>query len=301
MIRADNVTVNFRHGLLRRNIRALDGFSLDVKQGDVFGLLGPNGAGKSTAMYCILGLITPDSGSVTVFNKKPYPGAPMFGNIAYLPEEPHYHLYLTVEEAVSYYASLYGKGITRERVLRVIDGVGLTKFRKLRLSKCSKGMKQKVGIAQCLIKTPRLLLMDEPTRGLDPVMVKDFRSILLKLNKRGTTIVLNSHILSEVEMICNRVAIVKDGKVVAQDSLKNLLRTDHSTYEVVFKASVAAPTYVKVISKRPDSTSAEIPASELETFIGFIRNSGGSLFSCSMKRSNLEDAFYKILQGGPKG
>jgi ABC-2 type transport system ATP-binding protein len=296
VLRAENISVQFRQGLFRKKLKALDGFSMSVERGDVFGLLGPNGAGKSTAMYCLLGLIKPDSGSISVFGKRPYPGADLFKHVAYLPEEPHYHMYLTVEEAISYYAALYGKSLKHERLLKIIDRVGLSEFRKLRLSKCSKGMKQKVGIAQCLIRVPRLLLLDEPTRGLDPMMVKDFRNILLYLNKKGTTILLNSHILSEIEMICNRVAIMKGGKMLAQEKLKNLLSTDLGTYEVDFRASGSIPDYVKVTHKSPDSCKAEIPAGMLDDFMGFIGASGSRLYSCAVKKNSLEDVFYKIMK-----
>ncbi|MBI5378750.1 MAG: ABC transporter ATP-binding protein, partial [Nitrospirae bacterium] len=156
MIAAEQVTVSFRRGLWGKRLKALDGFSLTVQEGDLFGLLGPNGAGKSTAMYCFLGLIRPDAGQVTVSGQHVFPGSPLFQEVAYLPEEPHYHLYLTVEEAVGYYAALYGNGADRRQVDRAIERVGLTEFRDLKLSKCSKGMKQKVGIAQCLINQPRV-------------------------------------------------------------------------------------------------------------------------------------------------
>ncbi len=297
MIRAENIGVQFRQGLFRKKLKALDGFSMSVEAGDIFGLLGPNGAGKSTAMYCLLGLIRPNTGSISVFGKTPYPGANFFNQVAYLPEEPHYHMYLTVEEAISYYAALYGKNLKREKILNIIDRIGLSEFRKLRLSKCSKGMKQKVGIAQCLIKMPRLLLLDEPTRGLDPMMVKDFRNILLYLNKKGATIILNSHILSEIEMICNRVAIMKGGKVLTQEKLKNLLSTDLSIYRVVFSACDNVPDYVEVKHKSTDTVKAEIPSGMLDDFMRFIGASGSTLYTCTIKRTSLENVFYKIMKG----
>ena len=188
MIRADDVAVTFRKGRLKGRIEALRGFSLEVGRGDIFALLGPNGAGKSTAMYSFLGLIKPEKGSIEVFGEAPEPGGEIFRRIAYLPEEPHYHLYLTVEEAVSFYASLYGGGITKGRIDEAIERVGLAEHRDLRLSKCSKGMKQKTGIAACLLNDPELVFLDEPTRGLDPIIVKEFRDILLEMNRGGTTI-----------------------------------------------------------------------------------------------------------------
>jgi len=142
----------------------------------------------------------------------------MFREVACLPEEPQFHHYLTVQEAVSYYAVLYGQGIGRAEVDEAIEGVGLAEHRDLRLATCSTGMKQKVGIAQCLVITPGLVFLDEPTRGLDPVTVRDFRDIILDMNRTGATIVFNSHVLAERETVCSRVAIMEKGRVIRLDA-----------------------------------------------------------------------------------
>ncbi|MBI5640072.1 MAG: ABC transporter ATP-binding protein [Nitrospirae bacterium] len=298
MIKADNVTVLFRNGFLKKAFKALDGFSVAVEEGDVFALLGPNGAGKSTAMYCFLGLIGPDSGRISVAGRPPFPGSGMFSEVAYLPEEPHYHLYLTVEEAVKYYADLFGKGIGRQKVVDAIDRVGLTEFRDLRLSKCSKGMKQKVGIAQCLVTDPKLIFLDEPTRGLDPITVKEFRDILIEMNKKGATIVLNSHVLSEIEMICNRVAIMNRGRVIAQDELNRLRGLNREVYQVELDRSDALPAFIEVIMKTQSTVKGEIPCDLLKDFIQFADVAGLKVYECSLKKVSLEDAFFSILKDG---
>lgn len=297
MIRADNVSVSFKKGFLKKKLKALDGFTLSVKEGDIFGLLGPNGAGKSTAMYCFLGLIQPDSGNISVFDKRPYPGSDMFKEVAYLPEEPHYHMYLTVEEAVSYYASLYGNNISKKKVYEAIDRVGLTEFKDLRLSKCSKGMKQKVGIAQCLVNNPKIVFLDEPTRGLDPITVKEFRNILIEMNKNGATIVLNSHVLSEIEMLCNRVGIMNRGKVIAQDEVNRLRSFNLETYSVEFNTAEQLPAYIDVKIKTADTIKAEIPTDRLMEFMQFTERSSLKIYECSLKKVTLEDAFFNILKG----
>lgn len=297
MINAENVSVYFRKGLFKQRIKALDGFSISVNEGDIFALLGPNGAGKSTAMYCFLGLIQPDSGSISVSGSPPFPGADMFKEIAYLPEEPHYHLYLTVEEAVNYYAALYGMGINRHKVNEAIERVGLTEFKDLRLSKCSKGMKQKVGIAQCLINNPKIVFLDEPTRGLDPIIVKEFRDILIEMNKNGTTIILNSHILSEIEMICNRVAVMNKGKVIAQDELNRLRSLNLEIYQVEFDVSDSLPEYINVKLKTSSTVKGEIPTDKFREFIRFTDESRLKVYECSLKKITLEDAFFNILKG----
>ena len=296
MVSADNVSVGFKKGLFKGTIKALDSFSLSVQEGDIFALLGPNGAGKSTAMYCFLGLIQPDQGSVTLSGRKPEPGFDLFRKIAYLPEEPHYHQYLTVEEAVRYYARLYGID-SGAAVTRAIDRVGLGEFRGLRLSKCSKGMKQKVGIAQCLIGDPKLVFLDEPTRGLDPIAVKEFRDVLVEMNRKGATIVLNSHVLSEIEMICNRAAIMNKGRVVVQDDMSRLRGTSLETYHVECTPLDSLPDYLTVLVRTSTSIKGEIPAERLEDFMRLMLAPGCKLIECTLKRASLEDSFFSILKG----
>lgn len=296
MIKTDNVTVTFTRGLIRKKIKALDGFTMQTEPGDIFALLGPNGAGKSTAMYCFLGLIKPNIGSVTVYGQTPEPGAPLFDMVAYLPEEPHYHLYLTVEEAVRYYGSLYFRPVTTAQIHNVIDRVGLKDFKDLKLSKCSKGMKQKVGIAVCLLNRPELMFLDEPTRGLDPIMVKEFRDILLELNQQGTTIIMNSHILSEIEMVCNRVAIVNKGKVLVQDELKNLMKYDVEHYSVEFDIIDPLPDYVSSPVKTARSIAAKIPVDKQIEFFQYAKEKQFKVYECSLKRLTLEEVFIDAVK-----
>ncbi|HBA82775.1 MAG TPA: ABC transporter ATP-binding protein [Verrucomicrobia bacterium] len=303
MIEARDVTVVFKRGIRRKPLRALDGFNVTVHRGDVFGLLGPNGAGKSTAMYCFLGLIRPTQGSIRVGGLEPVPGSKSFERIAYVPEEPHYHLYLTVFEALRYYAGLYVNDIPKARLEEAIRRVGLTEFRDMRLDRCSKGMKQKLGIATCLITQPDLVFLDEPTRGLDPVIVKEFRDIILDMNRQGATFVINSHILSEVEMVCNRVAIMDHGRVVVQDDLRQLMKYDSDTYIVEFSGpdGLVLPEFMTATPSLHDLRRGALPSQHLPEFMRFVETSGIKLWSCALKRQNLEEAFFKILKGGPMG
>jgi ABC-2 type transport system ATP-binding protein len=303
MIQADHVTVLFPRGLRRKPIRALDGFSVTVNRGDVFGLLGPNGAGKSTAMYCFLGLIRPTQGFIRVAGEEPLPGSRAFERVVYVPEEPHYHLYLTVFEALRYYTGLYEREVPRSCLEDAIRRVGLTEFRDLRLDKCSKGMKQKLGIAMCLIAQPELVFLDEPTRGLDPVIVKEFRDIILEMNRQGTTFVINSHILSEVEMVCNRVAIMDHGRVIMQDDLRQLLKYDLETYAVEFSGpdGLTLPDFMTATPPLRDMRRGTLPAQHLSDFMRFAETSGIKIWACSLKRQNLEEAFFNVLKGGPAG
>ena len=298
MIVAEDVHMHFRRGLLRRQVRALNGLSLEIREGDFFALVGQNGAGKSTAMYCFLGLIKPTSGKVQVMGRIPDLGSPLYQNVAYLPEEPHYHLYLTVEEATRYYSSLYRKRITSKTVNDVLERLGLAQFKTLPLAKCSKGMKQKVGIAQCLIHESRLLFLDEPTRGLDPLIVREFREALREIHQRGATIVMNSHVLSEIEMLANRVAIIDRGKVVVQDDLRNLLTLDRELYSVTFEANGAMPDYLTSVERQGILVKSCLPKERLYDFMDYARSANLNLHDCSLKKITLEDSFFNIIKGG---
>jgi ABC-2 type transport system ATP-binding protein len=300
VITADNVHMKFRHGLLRRQVHALKGLSLEVRDGDFFALVGQNGAGKSTAMYCFLGLLKPTSGKVQVMGKAPDLGSATNVDVAYLPEEPHYHLYLTVEEAVRYYASLYGKFVPQATINDVIERMGLGQFKKLPLSKCSKGMKQKVGIAQCLIHETKLLFLDEPTRGLDPLLVREFREWLREIHQRGATIVMNSHVLSEIEMLANRVAIIDGGRVVVQDELQNLLKASEEQYSVTFQGNGNVPAFITAVEHVGGLVKGSIPKERLYEFMEYTRRSGLDVHDCSLKKNSLEDSFFNIIKGsGP--
>ena len=296
MIVAEDLHMQFRRGFLRKQVHALNGLSLEVRDGDFFALVGQNGAGKSTAMYCFLGLLKPTSGKVQVMDRTPDLGSPLYEGVAYLPEEPHYHLYLTVEEATRYYSSLYGKRVPDKTINDILERLGLAQFKSLRLAKCSKGMKQKVGIAQCLIHETRLLFLDEPTRGLDPLAVREFRETLREIHKRGATIVMNSHVLSEIEMLANRVAIIANGKVVVQDELHNLLTLDRELYSVTFEANGVVPDYLSSVECLGNVVKASIPKERLYDFMDFTRISALPVHDCSLKRISLEDSFFKIIK-----
>jgi ABC-2 type transport system ATP-binding protein len=297
VIVAGDVHVEFRHGMLRKKLHALNGINLEVRDGDFFALVGQNGAGKSTAMYCMLGLMKPTSGKIEVMGRVPELGSELYRDVAYLPEEPHYHLYLTVEEATRYYASLYGRRVTPKKIDDTLERLGLGQFKSLPLSKCSKGMKQKVGIAQCLIYETRLLFLDEPTRGLDPLLVREFRETLREIHQRGATIVMNSHVLSEIEMLANRVAILERGKVVAQDDLRSFLTVDNELYSVAFEANGSAPNYATSVERTGNVMMADIPKAKLYDFMKHTKDSGLTLYECSLKKNSLEDSFFKLIKG----
>jgi ABC-2 type transport system ATP-binding protein len=298
VLEASKVSVTFSAGLLGRNkIRALDDFSVTIEQGDIFGLLGPNGSGKSTAMYCFLGLIRPQKGSVSLLGCQPEQGSPVFDRVGYVPEEPHYHQYLTVEEMSVYYCALYSHQVTHLEIDEAIERAGLSEFRKLRVDKCSKGMKQKLGLLLCTLGHPEIVFLDEPTRGLDPLAVKQFRDIILEMNRQGTTFVINSHVLSEVELICSRVAIMNRGRVVRQDDLSRIIQTDMEHYTVEFEAVENPPPFLLSPEVRQGRTQGRIASVDLQEFLQWSSSQNLKLYECSLTRMNLEEAFFKTLEG----
>src|SRR6185295_5713888 len=268
-----------------RTLTALDQVSLEVNPGDFFALVGRNGAGKSTLMHCLLGLRRPSAGRVTVMGDPPVPGMRAFERIGYLPEEPIYHEYLTVEEAITYYCSLMRRRPPQSRVAALLERLDLADFRSLRVDRCSKGMRQKLGIVQCLLNEPLLLFLDEPMRGLDPMAVHEFRDILIEMNRAGTTIVMNSHILAEVEQVATRVAILENGRLMAAAPLDALVRVDPASYKVEFECAAEPPGFLAVTGRQDGWVSGYLPADNLYAFMDYLRAGHGRLASCSFRRS----------------
>jgi ABC-2 type transport system ATP-binding protein len=304
MLRATDLCVDYRRGWRRRPIRALDHLDVSIAAGDVFALLGQNGAGKSTLMRCFLGLVRPTSGTVRVLDAIPEPGAPVFERIAYLPEEPIYHPYLTVEEAVSYFGALYLEPLAAGKIREAIARVGLDEFRDLRLAKCSKGMKQKTGLAVCLLRRPDILLLDEPTRGLDPLMVKESRDLLLELHAGGTTILLNSHVLSEVEAVATRVGILDRGRMVAIGSRQELMPPDASVYDVEIR-HCPAPPFLTVAPAAPAATAetvvGRVDADAMGELMAWLAQHDGVLVRAGLRQPTLEEVFLaKVRPEAPR-
>jgi ABC-2 type transport system ATP-binding protein len=208
------VAVGFR----RRKVDILNGVDLEVDEGDVFGLLGPNGAGKTTTLKVVLGLMRPTSGSVTL-------GVHGLAELGYLPENPYFYDYLTGSEFLRFCARLFSldAGQRDQRVTAILADVGLERAAAVQLRKYSKGMLQRIGIAQALINEPRFVLLDEPMTGLDPIGRVEVREIIQRLHERGTTVLFNSHILADVAALCTRIAIMRGGRVLWQGAVDEAL------------------------------------------------------------------------------
>jgi ABC-2 type transport system ATP-binding protein len=218
----------------KRAYRALDRLTLDVEAGEVFGFLGPNGAGKTTTLKLLMQLVFPTGGHAEILGR-PVGDRSVKQRIGYLPENPYFYDHLTAEELLVYYASLFGiRGAERAaRAGRLLDEVGVGAERRLQLRKFSKGMLQRVGIAQALINNPELVILDEPMSGLDPLGRRDVRTLILRLRDAGTTVFFSSHVLSDAEALCSRVAILAKGHLVAAGRLTDMLALRARGWEMV--------------------------------------------------------------------
>jgi ABC-2 type transport system ATP-binding protein len=288
----------------KRPYRALDRLSLEVHPGDVFGFLGPNGAGKTTTLKLLMQLVFPTAGRAEMLGR-PVGDVAVKQRIGYLPENPYFYDYLTAEELLVYFASLFGYrgGDRRARANRLLDEVGIGAERRLQLRKFSKGMLQRVGIAQALINDPELVILDEPMSGLDPLGRRDVRSLILGLRDRGCTVFFSSHVLSDAEALCSRVAILAKGRLVASGRLADMVPFRITGWELVIAgagdAAVAAlgGRVRRTVRIDQDRYLLELPLDPPpERILGELTADGAQLVSLNPIRDTLEDFFVRQVQ-----
>jgi ABC-2 type transport system ATP-binding protein len=301
-LETDKLTKDYAVGFWRpRPYRALDALSLQVDRNEVFGFLGPNGAGKTTTLKLLTELIYPTSGRISVLGKPP--GHPdVRRRVGYLPEAPYFYDYLSAEELLTYFAGLFGlRGEERRRrVSTLLDKAGIGGERRLPLRKFSKGMLQRVGLAQALINEPELVFLDEPMSGLDPLGRRDVRALILELRDRGCTVFFSSHILSDAETLCSRVAIVVGGQLVTSGRLSEILAFEVSGWELVMAdlppAALEAPgSAVRKVTRISEGRyTIEVAAdAEPERLVSELRAKGGRFVSLNPVRTTLEDYFVQ--------
>ena len=235
VIKIENLTKIYRLSK-RRKVIGLLNFNLLVEEGEIFGLLGPNGSGKTTLLKIMLGLIFPTKGKVEIFGKQ-MDDVGVKRDIGFLPENPYYYEYLTGPELLDFYGDIFNlpENVKRRRSEELLSIVGLEEAKHMALRSYSKGMLERIGLACVLLNDPKLLVLDEPTTGLDPIGGRETRDLLLRLKKKGKTILLSSHFLSEVERICDRIGILDQGKLLAVGRLKELLKEKKvETFEDLF-------------------------------------------------------------------
>jgi ABC-2 type transport system ATP-binding protein len=253
--------------LQRQKIVAVKDLNLRIDPGEVFGLLGPNGSGKSTTLKIILGLVSPTRGRTEIFGRDSRVVESREA-VGFLPENPYFYKYLTGEETLRFFGRLCGLRGTRlkERINELLDLVGLNKARKRRLGTYSKGMLQRIGLAQALIHDPRLVVLDEPTAGVDPAGSREIRDLILDLKRHGITVLLSSHLLAQAQEICDRVGILADGVLVREGHLQELIAIENQTELVIADASaqlvneiesVINRSKAKLIERRKSTTTLE--------------------------------------------
>lgn len=300
MIRTEGLTKVFKAGFWGRKILALSDLNLEVVEGEIFGFLGPNGAGKTTALKLLMGLIYPTSGRAWLLGKD-FNDVAIKRDIGFLPEAPYFYDYLTAYEFLRFYGELFEieKGLLKERIEILLEMVGLSNNSGLSLRKFSKGMLQRIGIAQALINNPRLVILDEPMSGLDPIGRREIRDIILKLKAEGKTVFFSSHILSDAEMICDRVGILNKGKLINVGRLNEILEANTRYIEVI--AEGTGEDVISHIEERfggvmrgGDRIIIKLGTEkEVEEAIELITRSKGKIISIIPQRESLEDYFIK--------
>jgi ABC-2 type transport system ATP-binding protein len=287
----------------KRPYRALDRLSLEVEAGEVFGFLGPNGAGKTTTLKLLLQLVYPTSGHAEILGK-PLGDLSVKRRIGYLPENPYFYDYLTAEELLAYYASLFGISgpERRARANRLLDEVGIAGERRLQLRKFSKGMLQRVGIAQALINQPELVILDEPMSGLDPLGRRDVRSLILRLRDSGCTVFFSSHVLSDAEALCNRVAIVAKGRLITAGRLTDMLALRAGGWELVVAGAndaliASLGTRIRrAVRVSEGRYTLDLPLDPPpEQLLAELTRAGAHLASLNPIRETLEDVFVESV------
>ena len=284
--------------------RALDRLTFTVDQGEVFGFLGPNGAGKSTTLKLLMGLIFPTSGTARILGK-PIGDLAMRRRIGFLPENPYFYDYLTAEELLSYYAGLSSieEPVRQKRVSQVLDDVGIGAERRMRLRSYSKGMIQRVGVAQALVAEPDIVFFDEPMSGLDPLGRRDLRQLMLRLRDQGCTVFFSSHILADAEALCSRVAILAQGRLVGEGRLNELVAFERRGWELVV-SNVPHALRERLQSRAVTLTALsdsrytiELPADAApEALVSELAEHGVQIVSLNPIRATLEDYFVTAVR-----
>jgi ABC-2 type transport system ATP-binding protein len=301
-IETDDLTKDYAVGFWRkRPYRALDSLTLRVDPGEVFGFLGPNGAGKTTTLKLLMQLVYPSAGRARILGR-PLGDLTMKRRIGYLPENPYFYDHLTAEELLTYFAALFGYAPAerRARAARLLDEVGVGAERRLQLRKFSKGMLQRVGIAQALVNDPELVVFDEPMSGLDPLGRRDVRALILRLRDRGCTVFFSSHVLSDAEALCSRVAILARGRLVASGRLSEMLAFHVRGWELVV-AGVAdgsvpevGPHVRRVVRIGDGRYELELPLeSPPDRLMAQLTAAGAQIVSLNPVRDTLEDFFVQ--------
>jgi ABC-2 type transport system ATP-binding protein len=295
------LTKHYKVGLRGRTVRSLDALDLRVEEGSIYGFVGPNGAGKSTTIRMLVGLAAPTRGEAFIFDR-PISRPEARASLGYLPENPSFHDFLRPLEVLEYFGALSGvrqPGL-RARAAALLDQVGLGHARDLTVRKFSKGMVQRLGIAQALVHDPPLLILDEPMSGLDPVGRRDVRELILELRRQGKTIFFSTHILSDVETICDRVGMLSRGRLMSEGTITSLL--DGTVRAVELRAGGIGAPLAQALGGRaatwtqsgPEHTFTFADVEQANRAAREVLDSGGRLLAFVQHRESLEETFMRV-------
>ena len=305
VVRVEGVVKDFRPGFGLRRKRVLHGVTFDVYEGEIFGFVGPNGAGKTTTLKLLMGLIRPTEGRASILGRD-VEESEFRDQIGFLPENPYFYPYLTAREILDFYARLSGVPSSNraECVEALLEMVHLGHAADARLRTFSKGMLQRVGVAQALIHDPKVIFLDEPMSGLDPIGRKEIRDVILALREAGKTVFMNTHILPDVEMICDRVAIIVKGVIRHQGRIEDFLPETGDTTDVVLAS--LEPEIATQIEERfsaslrghGERVELRLPSKSVQPALTLALGGGAEVVSVTPHRHSLEDAFLSAVREG---
>ncbi len=303
VVEIENLTKDYEKGFWKKKkIRALENLTLNVESGQIFGFLGGNGAGKTTTIKILMSLIFPTAGNAKILGKD-ISNTKMHSSIGYCPENPYFYDYLKASELMNYFGELFGFDAAKrkQKTEELLTKVGLDeKDWNKQLRKFSKGMLQRVGIAQCLINEPEIVFLDEPMSGLDPIGRREIRELIAELREKGTTVFMSTHILSDIEALCDNVAILRKGKLAHTGKLDELLTQtgEVQLFEINVKGVSAESLKNKIIGveifSKPNGANIQVSdESDIDKILKLTRENGGKLVSVQPVRQSLEDLFVE--------
>ena len=299
-IETESLTKDYPTGFLHlKTKRSLESLTMQVGEGEAFGFLGPNGAGKSTTLKLLMGIIFPTSGSAKILGR-PISDVSMHQDIGYLPEQPYFYDYLTAGELLDYFARFFGFSAAerKERVARMLKKVGLETAGKIQLRKYSKGMLQRVGLAQAILHDPKVVILDEPMSGLDPIGRREVRDIILELKREGRTIFFSTHILTDAEMLCDKVGVIVGGKLQGVGRPDDIVGMKSQGMEILFEADANDARTAAVLAKSSQSGSCfamRVPEDSVYAALEELRAAGAKIISISQVKPTLEEYFMHLV------
>jgi ABC-2 type transport system ATP-binding protein len=299
-IEIENLSKEYPYGFLNlKKKMSLENLNMQVESGEVFGFLGPNGAGKSTTIKLLMRLIFPTSGTARILGK-PIEDVSMHRDIGYLPEQPYFYDYLTAAELLDYFARFHGLTANdrRERVQKMLRKVGLETAKKIQLRKYSKGMLQRVGMAQAILHEPQVVVLDEPMSGLDPLGRREVRDIILELKREGKTVLFSTHILSDAEMLCDRVGVIVGGRLRGVGTPGEMVGIQTQGMEILFEVGGTAKRFplLERATRTGERYRVQVSEGELYGALDELKRAGARILSVAQIKQTLEEFFMNLVE-----